>query len=130
MIKLFDTEEVNDYREMFDTILKDFCEGKTFVLQGTVGTWQGKMLGGFIFNSPDGFYRAIEKCDDFAFYDDRGRLLIECDHHDGHNSYEVKELTEIGLKYLEEHEDCRETHTKLMEPPYGANPRLGDFIGY
>lgn len=130
MIKLFDAEEVNDYREMFDTILKDFCEGKTFVLQGTIGTWQGNMLGGFIFNSPDGFYRAINKCDDFAFYDDRGRLLIECSHHDGRNSYEVKELTEKGLAYLDKHGDCRETHTKLMRPPYGVNPRLGDFIGY
>lgn len=130
MEKLFDEEEVRDYSEMFDTVLKDFCEGKIFVLQGTIGTWQGQMQGGFIFDSPSGFYRAIEGCDDFTFYDDRGRLLIECSHHDGHNSYEVKELTEMGLKYLEKHGDCKETHTKLMQPPYGANPRLGDFIGY
>ena len=84
--------------EDFENIFEGF-EGE-FIICGTVGLWDGKREGHStkVFNSVK---EAIIECNN-GFYgnmcisEEEGKLLVDVSHHDGSNSLEIRELTEIG----------------------------------
>lgn len=79
-----------------------FFDNNTWVLQGRVGRWNGVFKCSFIFqNFMDMFHKASKDCSNISIYDKRGHFFLECCHHDGSNSYEVKKITNKGITYYE-----------------------------
>lgn len=95
--------------------LKDFFQGKTVGFFGEVGLWHGTYKAGKIGDFEQLFWRAIEDCDYFKFYDENGHLYFTCSHHDGTNHFEIKELTKKGREYLSNFEDWYFVNDKRTE---------------
>lgn len=85
--------------------LKKFFESETVGFFGSVGRWDGIYKAGKIGDFEQLFWRAIEDCDYFKFYDENGHLYLTCSHHDGTCHFEIKILTDKGREYLENWED-------------------------
>lgn len=84
--------------------LKDFFlnNGNKWMLFGEVGRWNGVYKAGTLFDTfDDFFYKATKDCDYIHFYDENGHLYLTCSHHDGTCHYEIKEVTDKGVDYLE-----------------------------
>lgn len=67
-------------------------------------------------------YKAAKDCDYVYIYDENGHFYLRCYHHDGSKYYEIKKVTEKGIKYLENWEhnwnDKRteeNIHDRIME---------------
>ena len=98
MIYDFDAE---DYSEEVDR-MRDFFSDGTYIIFGSIGRWDGCRTGFDIFDDFDSAYNhAIEDCDYVKIYDVNGHFYIECSHHDGTNYYEIKKLTDAGIRYFE-----------------------------
>lgn len=103
--------------------LVEFFEGSTWILQGYSGRWDGNHRGGHIFTDfMEMFQKATEDCEYIHIYDENGHMFLKCSHHDGTNLYEIKRVTDRGIKYLENWEydwDDKRTeeyvHDKIME---------------
>lgn len=95
--------------------LKDFFQGKTVGFFGEVGLWHGTYKAGKIGDFEQLFWRVIEDCDYFKFYDENGHLYLTCSHHDGTNHFEIKELTKKGREYLSNFEDWYFVNDKRTE---------------
>lgn len=81
--------------------LEKFFDGKTLLLFGSVGRWNGVVTGFETYNDfMNMFYAATEDCDYWKFYDENGHLYLHCSHHDGSCSYEIKILSDDGYDYL------------------------------
>ena len=83
--------------------LKRFFDGSEWILQGSLGLWNRRGRGGFVFSSFDELSRAWDDCDYIRLYDENGHFFIDAAHHDGTNCYEVKRLTGKGKEYVENH---------------------------
>ena len=102
---ILDADYWNNAKYDFD----EFFDGSSWILQGYCGRWNGKAKGGKIFTGFKGFMETFGKatmdCDFIHIYDENGHLYIQCSHHDGTNLYEIKRVTEAGMKYLDRWED-------------------------
>lgn len=96
--------------------LENFFDGDLFLVRGTVGRWNGTFQAGKIVENFRELSDAWRDCDYLKLWDEGGHFYIECSHHDGTNCFEVKRLTSMGKKYLENHlwDDDRELHDKLF----------------
>ena len=84
--------------------LKEFFDkGTAWLLTGSIGAWNGRFDGGFIFNTFDEFTRCFTKCDYVKITDNKGHLEIKCSHHDGTNCYEVKRISDFGYEWYNNH---------------------------
>ena len=82
-----------------------YC-GDKWMLFGSVGRWNGVYEAGTLFDKfEDFFYKAVEDCNHWKFYDENGHLYLTCSHHDGTCHYEIREVTAQGVQYLENWED-------------------------
>ena len=110
-------EECNwdDFKAEFGRFIKDSHYG--FLLCGDIGTWRGQVAGGCYINEFDDLYKFWSSCDYIKVYDEKGHLYIEASHHDGNNYAELKELTQKGADYKENHywDSDREVHEKLWD---------------
>lgn len=90
-------------------------DAKTYVILADLGLWNGRAEGGKIIN---GLWNAISKCfEDYNhIYEYRRRLCVDAIHHDGTNHFQIKELTPVGLDYVENHPymSDRELHQRLF----------------
>lgn len=88
---------------------------KTYVILADLGLWNGRAEGGKIIR---GLWNAISKCfEDYNhIYEYRRRLCVDAVHHDGTNHFQIKELTPVGLDYVENHPymSDRELHQRLF----------------
>lgn len=76
--------------------------GNKWMIFGEVGRWDGTYKAGTLFDTfDDFFYDAAKDCDYIHFYDENGHLYLTCSHHDGTCHYEIKEVTDKGVQYLE-----------------------------
>lgn len=118
--KVIDTvyadDEMNfdDFKIEFGKFLRDSRNG--FLLCGTCGCWDGTHNGGCYVNKFDDLYKFWDGCRDIKVYDENGHLYIKATHHDGTNYAELKELTDKGAKYKDNHywDSDEEVHTKLF----------------
>lgn len=76
----------------------------TMLLFGSVGTWRGRFAAGTIIDRYNDLVKAWKNCDNLTVTDKGGRLYINASHHDGTNTYELRELTDKGMDYLHRHE--------------------------
>lgn len=122
--------------EMTKEELKDFfSKGHKWMLFGEVGRWDGVYKAGTVFETfDDFFYKATSDCDYIHFYDENGHLYLSCSHHDGTCHYEIKEVTDKGIKYLKNWEynynDKRSeeyVHTQIFNK-YSRLPRFVEKI--
>ena len=103
--------------------LENFFDGKTWILVGEAGRWNGSYSVGTIFDDfMKMFYEAARDCDYIKIYDENGHFYLNCSHHDGSNFYEIKQITERGLAYYDNWEnnwDDKRTeeyiHNQIME---------------
>lgn len=119
--------------------LKDFFlnRGRKWMIFGEVGRWNGVYKSGTLFETfDDFFYKATKDCDYWKFYDENGHLYLTCSHHDGTCHYEIKELTDKGIQYLEnwEYGNDKRTeeyvHTQIFNK-YSRLPRFAEKVyGY
>ena len=97
------------------------------LLTGVCGRWNGPSLGGkFIRNFHD-LITCIEHLDYLKIIDRNGHLIIEGCHHDGSDSYELKQLTRRGREYARQSDYARDEqlHTTIMNLNfYSKVPRL------
>lgn len=117
--------------------LKDFFlnHGNKWMIFGEVGRWNGTYKAGTLFDTfDDFFYEATKDCDYIRFYDENGHLYLTCSHHDGTCHYEIKEVTEEGVDYLERWEekwnDKRSeeyVHTQIFNR-YSRLPRFAERV--
>lgn len=93
-----------------------FDEGNAWLLTGSIGKWDGKYRGGYIFNTFEEFCKCLEDCDYVEITDNKGHLEVKCSHHDGTNFYEVKRVSNFGCEWYDNHSwDMyeEELHTKM-----------------
>lgn len=115
--------------------LKEFFSKGKWIAFGTVGRWNGLYNAGTIFDDFEKFfYRATEDCNYWKFYDENGHLYLTCSHHDGTCHYEIKELTDKGIQYLENWEDNwndkrtdKYVHTQIINK-YSRLPRFAEKV--
>ena len=109
--------------------------GNKWMLFGEVGRWNGVFKAGTLFETfDDFFYKATKDCDYIHFYDENGHLYLTCSHHDGTCHYEIKEVTDKGIEYLENWEenwDDKRTeeyvHTQIFNR-YSRLPRFAEKV--
>lgn len=81
--------------------VKNFFAGRQVIMFGSIGRWDGTFGGGKIGNFEDLFYNLIEDCDYIELSDEDGHFYINCSHHDGSNSMEVKILSQKGSEFAD-----------------------------
>lgn len=95
----------SDNWECAEIELKRFFSDKyKCIIFGTVGRWDGTFAAGTIFDGDDfidTLYKGLKDCGYISITDENGHLYISGTHHDGTVSYEVKILTDKGMKYFE-----------------------------
>lgn len=98
--------DASNYDDEMERLEEFFDDGSTWILRGTSGRWDGTYEAGIIFTDfVSTFRKAIQDCDYIKLYDENGHFYLMCSHHDGTNHYEIKKLTEKGVKYLENWEE-------------------------
>lgn len=113
--------------------LKEFFRdnGNKWMLFGEVGRWDGVFKCGTLFDTfDDFFYEATKDCDYIRFYDENGHLYLTCSHHDGTCHYEIKEVTDKGIEYLENWEynwDDKRTEEYVHTQIFNRYSRLPHF---
>ena len=97
--------------------LENFFKGSTWILQGTLGLWSGTHPAGYVFTDfSEMLSRAMKDCDYFSIFDINGHLYLRCQHHDGTNNFEIKKLTEKGIRYYEnQNSDEKMVHDRLFQ---------------
>ena len=93
-----------------------FDKGDAWLLVGTLGLWDGKCKGGYIFNTYDEFLDCLKDCECWEIVDDKGHLYVKGSHHDGTNFYEVKRVSDFGYEWYSNHVwymHEEELHTKM-----------------
>ena len=109
--------------------------GNKWMIFGEVGRWNGVYKAGTLFDTFDDFFYDVAKdCDYIHFYDENGHLYLTCSHHDGTCHYEIKEVTDNGVQYLENWEynwnDKRTeeyVHTQIFNR-YSRLPRFSEKV--
>lgn len=104
-----------------EELTKYFSKG-AWIIQGTVERWSGRKAGGKIFYDFNTLFNTVTKdCDYVKIWDENGHLYLKCSHHDGTNMFEIKRVTNSGLRYLKNWENNwndkrseKEVHTQIM----------------
>lgn len=124
------SEDNLDWEDVWAELLKAFSNG-TYIVFGSIGRWDGRRTGWEVFdNFEKEFYSLVKDCDYIKIYEENNHFHIDCSHHDGSNSYEIKKLTDRGIQYYENWDyswnDTRshqEVGLKLIER-YSVLPRF------
>lgn len=88
---------------------------KHYVILAVIGRWNGPADGGKVIK---GLGSVLSECssDYNTFYYENSQLRVTAHHHDGTNHFRVRELTEAGEQYIENHPymSDRELHKRLF----------------
>lgn len=94
-------EEDNWIWEVVKNEMEKFFANKTVGFFGEVGRWNGVFKTGQIGDFWVLFDAATSDCDYIKLYDENGHFYLTCSHHDGTCHFEVKEITDEGVDYLD-----------------------------
>ena len=117
--------------EYFTAALKREIVRHYFLVTGTCGRWNGPHAGGYFIAGCIDFFSFIRHLDTLKIYERNGHLYIEGYHHDGHDRYELKRLTDKGVEYASSRHFAHDKalHEKIMNNNFfSALPRLFDVI--
>lgn len=92
-----------NWEDESDRLKEFFNASPLWILQGTVGKWDGPKKGGFFFSGWDDLmkHNPTKDCDYIHWYDENGHLFLKCSHHDGDNMFEIKKVTKKGEQMVE-----------------------------
>ncbi len=92
--ELYELEELDwlDEKARFEELF----DGSLFLVVGTCGLWNGNFVAGKVISTWNELMQGFKDCDYFKFWDENGHLYISGAHHDGINTFEMKQLTEKG----------------------------------
>lgn len=113
------------FKDKFTQLLKaGYC-----LLVGTCGRWNGPAKGGKFITDFRDLSSAIQHLDYLKITDKNGHLYVEGYHHDGSDSYEIKQLTRKGFAYA--NNNCfahsQKLHEKIMNNNFLSRlPHLAD----
>lgn len=122
-----DERNFEDFKSEFTSFINKSDYG--FILMGSCGLWNGRKAAGTIINRFSDLTSAFH--DYIKFYDVGGHLYFESTHHDGTNSFEIKELTEKGRYYLDNHifDSLKDAHCSLFNSNfYSKLPRYAEKV--
>lgn len=132
-------EEANyEYDDIITQIMHYLRDTET-IFVGSVGRWDGTFDGGDIDTFETLYYKAIKDCDYIKFEeDDNEHLYLTCSHHDGTNCFEIRLLTDKGMKFFDDwnynFNDKRteqEVHTEIMKnKKYSTFPCIRKMLGW
>ena len=109
--------------------LTEFFKGKTIMIFGSVGRWNGVSRGYDFGDFWRMFYDFTKDCDYWKIYDENGHFHIVCSHHDGTNHFEIRELNENGEHYLKCcDQDYRSPSFKSLMNKYTRLPRFAEKV--
>lgn len=122
------------FEEEFERMQEFFSDGQ-YIIFGNVGRWDGIYSGMTTFTDfRQAFCRATQDCNYIKIYDVNGHFHITCSHHDGTCHYEIKKLTDAGVRYLNNweysYEDSRSAgyvNRKIVER-YSVLPRYAEKV--
>lgn len=112
-----------NWEEECERLKEFFSTSPLWILQGTVGRWDGPKKGGFLFSDWKDLvkHNPTKDCDFIHWYDENGHLFLKCSHHDGDNLFEIKKVTKKGAqmveKWKDDFNDCRsekQIHDTIM----------------
>lgn len=122
-------EELNEYidaiqRENWDYMMaeiryheQEFGE-KTYVIKARIGTWRGTFDAGKVVIGMRNVIRACCKdCDYITIFYKNNQFKIVGHHHDGTNTFVIRELTDKGCDYFDRNnydQTDREMHNHLF----------------
>ena len=111
------------FEDKFTQLLKaGYC-----LLVGTCGRWNGRVKGVKFIETFRDLSTAINHLDYIKITDENGHLYIEGYHHDGSDSYEIKQLTAKGYEYARSNylaHTCKLHETIMNNNFYSRLPRL------
>lgn len=113
-------DEMNFHEEIDYTYFKDkmkqLLEKNDCLLVGVCGRWNGPTEGGKFISTFYDLMSVIGHLDYFKVSDLNGHLIIEGYHHDGHDRYEIKQLTNKGYALARSYgfDSDRQLHTTIM----------------
>ena len=117
--------------EYFASAFERETERHCFLITGTCGRWNGLCKCGNFITDLNDFRSFIQHLDTIKIYERNGHLYLEGNHHDGHDRYEIKRITDCGKRYAA----CRgfahdkALHERIMNNNfYSALPRLAYVI--
>lgn len=102
-----------------------------YLLTGYCGTWRGNLDGGQFIHSIHDLMKVISHLNDIRITDRNGHLIIEGNHHDGSDCYELKRLTNKGYLLADSYYFARDRdlHNTIMKNNfYSALPRFAKRI--
>ena len=107
-------DEMNFHEEIdyhyFKDKMKQLLQKNDCLLVGVCGRWNGPAEGGqFISNFYD-LMSIIGHLDYYKVTDSNGHLIIEGYHHDGHDRYEIKQLTNKGYELARSYSFIKDRH--------------------
>ena len=117
--------------EYFTEHLKKLLKEHYYLITGTNGRWNGPAECGNFIKDYDDFTAFIKHFNNIKIYELNGHLYISGYHHDGHDSYEMKKLTDRGVQYADRHCFAHDKylHSRIMKCNfYSVLPRLAQEI--
>ena len=117
--------EMESWWDIEQENITNFFKGKTIMISGSIGRWDGTRQGFNIGEFWHLFCEYTKDCGYWKLYDENGHFYITCSHHDGTNCYEVREITEKGEKYLDRCDcDWRNPNFNQLMNKYSRLPRF------
>lgn len=90
---------------------------KEYVVKANLGLWNGRAEGGKVISGLRRVFQMTSE-DYTKIYIKNKRLHVEAVHHDGTNYYDIKQLTERGENYYENHKYDK-TDREMIETLFG-----------
>lgn len=95
------TEDSINWEDEFAQ-LQEYFDGVSLICFGSVGRWDGSFPGGRVFyDFKTLFFDATEDCAYWKLWDENGHLYLECSHHDGTNSFEIKTINDTAVHFID-----------------------------
>lgn len=85
--------------------IERYLKSHNLIVVGSIGRWDGTFSGGNVIETFNDFSRLYADCYyiELADVNEYGRCIkMTCSHHDGTNTFYIKELTDKGYEYYKE----------------------------
>ncbi len=92
-----DGDQNEDELEFIAGLIETHWNGERIAVDADLGLWDGHHHAVGLFDSVDD---AIRACNPTEIYVENGRVFIKYIHHDGTNTYELRQLTAKGLAWM------------------------------
>lgn len=117
---------IDDWNNFYYPILRDYFCKNTCVVYGGISRWDETIKGGDVISSFTELMDYLGHSNlDYEIYEEDDHLLLVGLHHDGRNYINIKELTDDGKRWFEDHKDDQYPIDELFNNnDYSTDPRI------